>query len=83
MVRVGVQKTILKAYFLGKVKTVPLKTLHNIQTKQRNAYQRPNEASELDQLLEEFQKIRNARIRVFTNDDGELIGKFCLTKFDD
>lgn len=76
MVRLGVNKTILKASFLKKGKAVPLKTLHNIQTKQQNAYQRPNGASELHQLLEEFEKIANARIRVFVNDAGELIGKF-------
>lgn len=75
MVHLGVKKTLLKSYFMKKGKTVTLKALHNLQTKEQNLYKQPDESNELHHLLEELQKIPNARIRVYTSDNGELIGK--------
>lgn len=76
MIRVGVKMTKLKSYFMEQGTTVPLKTLHNMKTKQQNLNKCLDESNELKQLLQELQKIPNATIRVYTNENDELIGKF-------
>lgn len=76
MIHLGVKPTVLKSHFMKQGKNVALKTLHNLKTMQQNSCKPLNELTELDHLLEELQKIPNARIRICTNEDGELIGNF-------
>lgn len=74
MVALGTNKYRIKADLLANGTEVMLKYLHNIQTEQHQSFKQPDEANELKQLLEELTKIPNSKIRVFTNEEDELIG---------
>lgn len=79
MIALGVNKQKLKAQLMKENnRVISLKVLHNIQTKQRLLKEGNNRETELKQLLEELQKVPNARIRVFTNEENELIGIFIV-----
>ncbi|KAJ6647647.1 hypothetical protein Bhyg_02870, partial [Pseudolycoriella hygida] len=75
MISLGVNKLNLKADPMSDGKTiVPLKALHNIQTKIQDKIQnRYLGADELEQVLEKMQEIPNARVRVVTSDAKALI----------
>lgn len=55
---------------------VPLKLLHNIQNKRRLSTNQTtlSNLEELHLLLEELQKVPDAIVQVYTDDDDELIG---------
>lgn len=76
LISLGVNKQRLKMYLMKDGSTVPIKILHNIQTKQRNSYKKSSGQNELKDLLEEMNKVPNAKVRVYVNDEEELIGKF-------
>lgn len=75
MIALGVNKQKLKAHLMKDGKTiVPLKLLHNIQTKQRLSKEAGTKETELKELLDELNKIPHFTVRVFTNGENELIG---------
>ncbi|KAG4066267.1 hypothetical protein HA402_000491 [Bradysia odoriphaga] len=76
LVALGANKYRMKSHLLKNGTEVTLKYLHNIQTKQQQTVKQFTQESELAQLLEELQKIPGSKIRVFTNDENELIGIF-------
>lgn len=75
MVALGVNKQRLKANLMKNGTTIPLTLLHNTQTKQLNSAKNSVDQNKLQQLLEELQKIPNAKLRVFKN---EFIGNIYL-----
>lgn len=83
MINLGVNKQKLKASLMTDgEKVVPLKTLHNIQTKLRQKNQNNYTADdELTKVLDKLQQIPNAKIRVVTSDQNELIGKSKLYQY--
>lgn len=76
LVALGTNKYRIKSHLLKNGTEVTLKYLHNIQTLQHESVQQSHQENELKKLLDELQKIPGAKIRVFTNDDDELIGIF-------
>ncbi len=76
MISLGVNKHLLKLDLMADGKSiVPLKLLHNIQTKLRAENQKEYKGTdELQDLLNMLQEIPNARIRVVTNEENELVG---------
>lgn len=77
MISIGVDKRKLKVDLMadGK-KIISSKTLHNIQTKLRLEKQNAYEGDGLQKLLSRLKEIPNARIRVFADDNSELIGNY-------
>lgn len=79
MIALGVNKHKLKVDLMKDGKTIiALKTFHNIQTKLRVEKEGINANDILEKLLERLKEIPNARIRVVTNHDSELIGNYHL-----
>lgn len=77
MIEIGGNKQKIKADLMKNGnKVIALKTLHNIQTKQRKEKQGSNDVDSMEKLLQQLQQVPNARIRVVTNEDLELIGKY-------
>ncbi len=74
-IELGASKQKIKANLLKNGTTVTMKFLHNIQTKLNATKSRPNDGNELQNLLNELEKVPNAVTRVFTDENGELIGK--------
>lgn len=75
MISLGVNKHLLKLDLMADGKTiVPLKSLHNLQTKMRQEKQAEYGDNELQGVLKKMQEIPNAKIRVVTSDNNELIG---------
>ncbi len=77
MITVGAKKRLIKLDLMKDSKTnVPLKVLHNLQTKMQKENQSEFDgANELEKLLKKMQEIPNARIRIVTDEKNELIGK--------
>lgn len=76
LIELGANKQKVKANLLKNGTTVTMKLLHNIQNKLNATKSRPNEGNELQMLLDELQKVPDAVIRVFIDENDELIGKF-------
>lgn len=80
MISLGVNKRLLKADLESDGTTVvPLKTLHNIQTAMNKEKAGNYSGDDLQKVLEKLETIPNARVRVVTNEENELIGK-CRTE---
>ncbi|KAG4068436.1 hypothetical protein HA402_004776 [Bradysia odoriphaga] len=74
MIELGVNKHKLKADLMKDGKSnISLKTLHNVQTKQRLKQQGSNDADIMEKLLERLRQVPNARIKVVTDEKLELI----------
>lgn len=75
MISLGVNKQKLKVDLMADGETiVSLKTLHNLQTKMRLSKKGNSNEDHLQKLLERLREVPNARIRIVTNEDNELIG---------
>lgn len=76
IISLGVNKQKMKTDLMSDGKTiVSLKHLHNVQTKLRLRKEANYQGDDLQKLLERLREIPNARIRVVTNEENELIGK--------
>lgn len=78
MVSLGVNKHKLKADLMKDGDIVPLKTLHNIQTRLQMGLQQNYSGNQLAKMLERMREVPNARTRVIVNSDNELIGKIAM-----
>lgn len=76
LVALGVNKQRLKMYLMRDGSVVPLKTLHNIQTRLNNLFNNGTPENHLLDMLHEMEKIPNARVRVSVNEKDEIIGNF-------
>lgn len=79
MIALGANKQLLKLDLMSNGAIIPLKALHNVQTavkaKKQNQYEG---ADDLEKVLSKLQQIPNAKVRVVTSEENELIGKhFC------
>lgn len=76
MIELGVNKHKLKVDLMKDGKSnISLKSLHNIQTKQRLKNEGHSETDMMEKLLERLQQVPNARVRLVTTETLELIGK--------
>lgn len=77
MISLGVNKQKLKADLMADgVTNVALKALHNLQTKIRKQKEGSSDEDYLQKLLDRLNEIPNAKIRIVTCQDNELIGKY-------
>lgn len=76
MIFLGAKNQLIKLDLMSDGETiVPLKVLQNIQNAMKKEKQNEfGNANELESMLKKLQEIPNARIRVVTNDENELIG---------
>lgn len=80
MIELGANKHKLKAHLMKDGKTnVALKTLHNIQRKVIQRKEDNNDGDVMQKLLERLQQVPNARIRVVTSEESELIGNYAYS----
>lgn len=72
MISVGANKKLIKMMLMKETnKPVQLKTLHNVQTKMLLEKQ----SGELTKLCNILENIPNARVKIITNQENELLGK--------
>lgn len=73
----GASKQLVKA-FISKDReaTVPLKLLHNLDSKLKQQKQGFNRKEDLIRLIEMMMQVPNGRVRIISNEENELIGVF-------
>lgn len=77
MVKVDGNKKKIKSFLQNeRGKPVPIKLVHNLQTKMNSAIQGASDENILEKLYQALMTIPNSRVRFISNeDDNELIGK--------
>lgn len=77
MIKVDGNKKKVKMYLQNnRGKPVPIKLLHNIQTKANSKIQGVSEETILEKLYNALTSIPDARVRFISNQNDELIGKW-------
>lgn len=77
MIACGASKQKVKAFLsINREAPVPLKVLHNLDSKMKQEKQSPNRRDDLKRLIEMMTQVPNARVRIITNENNELIGVF-------
>lgn len=78
MIKVGGSKKLIKSHIEKKRETpVPIKLLHNLQTKMNAAVEGPSE-NPLENLHASLSLVPNVRVRFISNQNDELVGKWII-----
>lgn len=77
MIACGANKQRLKAFLsVDRESPLPLKLLHNLQTKIHLEKQSADRSGDLQKLIEMMLSVKNARVRLIVNQQNEFVGVY-------